>query len=132
MSATASLSFQLRWKLGGALPLLALAALLVVAPKGQASSYSEVIAHAVEMCKALAPGHEAELGNSDPEEVSHWFRQARWEASQRLWNDAGVRRLKKSLRESHDALTSACLRQLLEEARTKAEAPLTYSPTPSG
>ena len=105
------------------------AVLLCVFSSGaHAGTYSSALAQALEMCTALAPGHEAQLGSVDPDEASYWFHKTRFEASRTFWSPKGIRFLETQLRMSTDELRSVCIRQLVEEARAKDEASPNYSP----
>jgi hypothetical protein len=106
---------------------LVLVSLCAFAATAHASSYSSALSQALDMCAALAPGHESELGNVDPGEVSYWFHKARFEASRKFWSPRGIRFLEAQLQGSTDDLKSVCIRQLIEEAQVKDEVPPNYS-----
>jgi len=107
--------------------LIAMLFLCVLSHSAHATTYSSSLAQAVEMCTALAPGHEAQLGNVDPSEVSYWFHKARFEASRTFWSVKGLRFLEAQLRASNDELRSVCIHQLIEEARAQDEVTPNYS-----
>src|SRR5690242_11321690 len=104
-----------------------LVSLCALAATAHAGTYSSALSQALEKCVALAPGHESELGNVDPGEVSYWFHKARFEASRKFWSKGGIRFLEAQLQGSTDELKSVCIRQLIEEAHVKDEVPPNYS-----
>ena len=101
--------------------------LLALVSAAHANSFESALSQAVKSCTALAPGHESELGNVNPDEVNYWFEKARFEASHSLWSDKGITFLERQLRASTDELRTICIRQLLAEARAKDEVPPDYS-----
>ena len=109
------------------LSLITIPLILVLSVSAHANTYASALARAIEMCTALAPGHEAELGNVDPEEVSYWFHKTRFEASRTFWSANGIRFLEAQLLTSSEELRSVCVHQLIEESHARDEVPPNYS-----